>query len=578
MYNLLRNRVNRERKKLAKVYYLNKLDDLKSVNPRNWWSIIKDITGQKKKRNDLQCVADLLSDGDMSKLTELLNDAFASVSAPLTPIAPSDNFAPPTGHLEDKYIVPIDAVKKQLAGVKCSKASGPDDIPNWLLKDNAGTLGAPVACIINSSLREGYVPPLWKSADVCPLPKVSQPTNIHKDFRPISLTPVLSKIAEKFVRDTMLDVINDSLDPRQFGSLKGTSTVMALVEMYHQWVTALDKPGRIVRILLLDFRKAFDLVDHAILLQKLVHTGAPDFLVNWTASFLCQRQQRVKIAKDVSPWSVLNAGVPQGTLLGPVCFLLHINDLKTSCDTYKYVDDSTAWEVCSGKHIGDSKIQNAADDAIKWSNDNNMKLNSDKTKEILVDFRRKKQHVPEITMGEVTIERVKSAKLLGVHISNDLKWDEHVNYICQKGSKRLYFVRVLKRSGVSANDLVKIFCVTIRSVLEYACELWHPGLTQCQSAKIESLQKRAMKIIFPSESYDIALNLANVPLLETRREEACRTFFGHITKPEHKLHHLLPTPRSSQHHLRTISKFPLPKIRTERVRQSVINYGLLKFQ
>lgn len=296
------------------------------------------------------------------------------------------------------------------------------------------------------------------------------------------------------------------------------------------------------------------------------------------SSFLCQRNQRVKIGNDISTWSVLNAGVPQGTLLGPVCFLLHINDLKTSCDTYKYVDDSTAWEVCSGKNIGASKIQKAANDAIEWSDKNNMKLNCDKTKEILVDFRRKKQPVPKITMCDVEIERVKSTKLLGVLISENLKWDDHVDYICQKGSKRIYFISVLKRSGVDPNDLVKIYCATIRSVLEYACELWHPGLTKCQSSKLESIQKRVLRIIFSFESYEAAMCAANIQSLRARREEACRTFFINVTKPDHKLHHLLPEPRSSSHELRTTSRYPLPHLRTDRARHSVINYGLFNFQ
>ena len=380
------------------------------------------------------------------------------------------------------------------------------------------------------------------------------------------------------MRNVVLEFMQDSLDPRQFGSLKGTSTVMALVEMYHNWVTALDTPGKIVRILLLDFRKAFDLVDHTILLNKLVMTGAPDFLVNWIASFLCERKQRVKIGNDKSQWAVLNAGVPQGTLLGPVCFLLHINDLQLPCDTFKCVDDSTAYEIICDKSLSESKIQSAADEAIKWSNENNMKLNCDKTKEIVVDFRRKKQNIPEIVMGDVAIERVNSSKLLGVIISDNLKWDEHVSYICQKGSKRLYFIRVLKRSGVSPDDLVKIFCVTIRSVLEYACEVWHPGLTRGQSSKLESIQKRAMRMIFPSVQYLEALDAVHLPTLAARREEACRTFFLNMTKPDHKLHHLLPTSWTSSHHFRTTSTYPFPKLRTCRSRQSVINYGRFNFQ
>ena len=111
-----------------------------------------------------------------------------------------------------------------------------------------------------------------------------------------------------------MDFMEDSLDPHQFGSLKGSSTTHALVELVHQWQQALDTPGKMVRVLMLDFSKAFDRVDHTILLDKLANLGLPNFIVKWMTSFLCRRQQRVKIGQYVSDWSTINAGVPQGTL------------------------------------------------------------------------------------------------------------------------------------------------------------------------------------------------------------------------------------------------------------------------
>ena len=138
-----------------------------------------------------------------------------------------------------------------------------------------------------------------------------------------------------------MEIITDFLDPHQYGSLQGNSAVHALVELTHNWLASLEEHGKAVRILLLDFRKAFDRVDHNILLSKLTHAGIPEFIVHWVAAFLHQRKQRVKIGTDRSDWLQLNGGVPQGTLLGPICFLLHISDLKTCCADVKYADDST---------------------------------------------------------------------------------------------------------------------------------------------------------------------------------------------------------------------------------------------
>ena len=458
------------------------------------------------------------------------------------------------------------------------KAKGPDDIPSAILKDNAVVLSVPLCSVINASIEQGIVPDIWKSADVCPLPKVSPPVNLDKDFRPISLTPVIAKIAEKCVKPWIMEFIENDLDPYQFGSLSGSSTTLALIELYHLWINALETPGTIIRILLLDFRKAFDLVDHKIVLRKLANTGMPDYLVRWITSFLCQRQQRVKIGGDChSEWSFINAGVPQGTILGPVCFLLHINDLRTICDCSKYVDDSSIWEACL-KDCSDSKLQTAANQAAQWSESNNMQLNCDKTKELVVNFTRSKKIVPPIDINGSSIERVHCAKLLGVLFSNDLTWEEHTQYICGKSAKRLYFLRLLKRAGVLQSEITAVYSSIVRSVLEYACELWHPGLTKEQSMKIERIQKRALRIIYPDLDYSDALVESKLQSLETRREQACNKLFVDMCKTTHKLHRLIPDVKTSTYELRNPNMLAKPKLRTLRAERSLINYGLLHFQ
>ncbi len=144
-----------------------------------------------------------------------------------------------------------------------------------------------------------------------------------------------------------MEIVEDLMNLYQFGSLKGSSTTLALIELVHNWLGSLESHGKFVRILVLDFQKAFDRVDHAILLSKISNTGVPDFLTRWVTSFLCDRRQTIQIGSTTSKWSHLKTGVPQGTLLGPVAFLLHINDLQTVCPNVKYVDGSSIWEVCN---------------------------------------------------------------------------------------------------------------------------------------------------------------------------------------------------------------------------------------
>ncbi len=150
-------------------------------------------------------------------------------------------------------------------------------------------------------------------------------------------------------------------------------------------------------------------------------------------------RQRVKIGSTTSKWSHPKAGVPQGTLLGPVVFLLHINDLQTVCPIVRYVDDSSIWEVCnrSGSNI---QMQTVGNQATTWTKTNNMQLNTDKTKEMRVYFGWKELDIDPITLDGSEIACVAEFKLLGLMINNQLTWDNYVDYICGKASCRIYFL------------------------------------------------------------------------------------------------------------------------------------------
>ncbi len=411
------------------------------------------------------------------------------------------------------------------------------------------------------------MPTVWKSANIAPLAKVNPPTLLHKHIRPISLTPVLAKLMESFTCKWVMDA----------GSIKGSSTVHALVEMVHLWQQALDQQGKVLRILLLDYSKAFDRVDHTLLLQKLANSGVHDCLTRWFTSFLCGRRQRTKIGDTVSEWSTINAGVPQGTLFGPVGFVIHINDLHTRLPTFKYVDDSTLWEVYSLVG-GDSQLQEATSEGVQWSDDNLMDVNCDKTKELLACFARKVPDIPCITIKGKPIERVTKTKLLGVTISSDLTWDAHITELHSKGSQRLYFLRLLQRAGVASAHIVRVYVTLVRSLLEYACQVWHTGLTIAQSDTLESIQKRAMSIALPDLCYRDALAQAHLTTLHDRREELCRRFFHAMMVPNHKLHHLLPSQRTVHHRLRRQTRFPTIRAKHERYKKTLIPYGLEHWQ
>ena len=209
----------------------------------------------------------------------------------------------------------------------------------------------PISIIINTSFKENRVPACWKLANICPIPKVKQVIDVNKDLRPISLTSTLSKIAEDAViKYDLKPAIMDRLDCNQYGFIPGSNTTLALITLVHRWSKTVDKERGCVRSLVTDYRKAFDLIDHNTLYEKLQGIGLKTSTLNWISDFLRGRLQRVKLSPNCfSNWKPVNAGVPQGTKLGPWLFLLMINDLVVSNDQFdgdmmKYADDTNVSE------------------------------------------------------------------------------------------------------------------------------------------------------------------------------------------------------------------------------------------
>ena len=195
-----------------------------------------------------------------------------------------------------------------LQRVKTNKATGPDNIPAWVLKGHAIILAAPLTAIFNSSLREGVIPNEWKMANVIPLPKTKPIISVETDIRSISLTPI--KYLSILYWGGWMIIVGERIDDNQFGGVGGTSTTDALVEMTHKWYEATYVLNNYVRAVLLDFSKAFDLINHHILVDKLITNGVPAHIVRWLAVFLLDRQQQVKIGNTYSRTGSPNGGVP----------------------------------------------------------------------------------------------------------------------------------------------------------------------------------------------------------------------------------------------------------------------------
>ena len=365
----------------------------------------------------------------------------------------------------------------------------------------------------------------------------------------------------------------DVIDCNQFGSTVGRSTTLALLKFAEELYRSADNSKNIVRILFVDLSKAFDRVNHNILLDKFLSNDFPIHVTLWSLMFLSNRSQHVTIDRNSSSVLFSHAGTPQGTLAGPNNFKLLINDLKLKLPYIKYVDDltclSTSDDPCN------DFLQCSANDIISWCDLNDMILSVPKTKEMIVYFGRhyNNSDIPYLFINGNQIERVTVFKLLGIVFSSDLSWQHHVDYIIKKASKRYFVIYNLNRARISPNDIITVYCALIRSILEYACPVWHSGLTSTQSNDIERVQKRCLRIVYPELSYRDALFVSGLEELATRRETITRNIFQDIKNSNNVIHNVLQKYESNCIlPTRSDYNFKTPQAKTDRYLNSFFPY------
>ena len=444
-------------------------------------------------------------------------------------------------------------------------------IPGRLIKEFACELSEPLADILNHSLQDGIVPPEWKSATVVPLPKSKPPST--SEIRPISLTSLLSKVAESFITQWTRKDILPQIDSQQFGCLPGRSTTHSLLDLTNDLYKSLDSPGNICSLVTTDYSKAFDRVDHSLAITTMLELGLRPSLARWIANFLTDRSQCVRYHGSLSDSEKITCGLPQGTLLGPWIFIAYINGAAKHATTkrWKFVDDLNLLEVRPLN--APSTIQQDLADLERWSSERKMALHPKKCK--VMHFLTAKSHppLPKLTINDLELQNVSTLKILGIHIQSNLKWSEQVAHLCKKASQRLFLLRRLKNSAIPPDDLTSIFTIYIRPTLEYAAPVWHSGLTGVQSKAIERVQRRAVRIILGRDftTYRDACSRLGLPLLSSRREDLTRAFATSLRRSD-QFRSWLPPERGeiSQRSTRSSRNLDLAPCNTERYKKSAI--------
>lgn len=382
------------------------------------------------------------------------------------------------------------AVKDVLMSLKIDSAPGLDGLTAIFLNKCASSLAVPLSMIFSSSLTNHSIPITWKMAVVTPVFKKGDKLSVE-NYRPISLTSIACKVCERIVSNQLLEFLltNNILPSSQHGFLPGRSVLTCLLKCVNDWTLSVDS-GKPVDIIYLDFSKAFDRVPYRRLIYKLEYLGVRGLLLRWIESFLRDRKFQVRIQSCLSSPRSVGSGVPQGSVLGPLLFVLYVSDLppllKTNCS--QYADDLKLYAdplVCHNDLQGDLLT------ISRWCSEWLLPLNASKCTVLHVG---KNNPRLQYTVEGTILSTDSSHNDLGVIISEDLSWSNHVNHIVSKAKKITYLMqRAFHRSLPEV--CLKIYTTYVRPILEFAGPVWCPGLSRDVEA-LERVQRWATRIPF----------------------------------------------------------------------------------
>lgn len=410
------------------------------------------------------------------------------------------------------------------------------------MKDASSVITPSITTLFNLSLHLKSFPSIWKDAKVVPLFKKGDKQN-PSNYRPVSVLPTLSKILEKAVHGQLYSYLTDNklLSPKQFGFRRKTSTAIATAKFTDDILHSMDK-GLLTGVVYLDLAKAFDTVNHSLLLSKLSAFGVDSSECEWFRSFLHNRSQITVCNGSQSNKELVPIGVAQGSILGPLMFILFINDLPTClkhCNISMYADDTALFY--SSKSTLESKINSDLNIVGDWLNSNQLTLNISKSKFMLIGSSKKLQRnlnrIDIIIMGK-SLESVNSFNYLGIVINANLSWGDHIEYIKNKINKKLGLLRRIKRF-LPHKARIMFFNSFVLPLFEYADIVWGDRGNVTLMSELQVLHNNAARIILdlpPYASASEALNILNWKNLEHRRAEhrAIFMFKCHNSLLEHR--------------------------------------------
>ena len=491
LYQEAKRNLDREIKFAKKSYAKSIEDKFKTGNMKIVWSNLNTISGQNKASNKVP--------NSQSKFipTNDLNKFFSRFEADSPP-----NFLNSFGmnfkSTESLLVVSEDSVNSMFKHCKVDRAAGPDKIPGKLLRLFSDELTPVFTVLFNTSISTGEVPTLWKTSIISPVPKIPCP-KVFNDYRPIALTPIVMKCLEKFIKQTILLQVSDRIDPLQFAYQAHIGVEDAIVTLLHIITKNLEISGTYIRILFVDFSSAFNTIRAKNLVEKLLKLNVDTHTIKWIISFMTGRVQKVKLDNKFSDEITTHTGCPQGCVLSPLLFILFTNDCRAihnNCSILKFADDTALVGVIKNDH----DLTNYYDDVNKfvlYCDNNHLDLNTTKTKEMIIDFRRcrpTQDHV-QLKINSENIAFVEHYKYLGVTIDNKLRFDEHVTRVCAKAEGRIYILRQLSKFGINSAVLNLFYNSKILSVCSFSLLTYYHLLPLRERKRLNNIIKKSSRIV-----------------------------------------------------------------------------------
>ena len=483
-----------------------------------------------------------------------------------------------------------------------SAATVPNDIPIKLVAEFSVEIAFPLAHIINFCLQNGVYPNIWKMESVTPVPKFF-PTEKLKDLRKISGLLNFSKVTDKIVGEFLIEDMAPTHDLAQFGNEKKVSAQHYLIQMLHKIYTAVDKNSKMeavsVILTMVDWSQAFDRQCHKLGLESFIRNGVRSSLIPILKSFFQNRQMRVKWNKEMSSFYKLNGGGPQGGLMGILEYLSQTNnntDFLSDDLKFKFIDDLSFLEILNLISLGlcsyNFKHQVASDISTQflppenletqtnlekisiWTHKNLMQLNTDKSKYMIFNFTNSYQFNTRLSLENNLLEQVSEESLLGLVINDTLTWDSNTDFIVKKAYKRMSILHNLFKFGLPEDELIQIYILYIRSLVENSAVVWHSSLKISDIKAIERIQKVALKIILKEDYLDYihALKITGLPSLHQRREMLCKKFAVNCIKNVKTCHMFPLNQQRNIVNTRNSEKFFVQPARTNRLQNSAIPY------